>query len=227
MNFHKNQKKIATLLNDGWRAHTGKKKGMTRTYNTGIYLISQKQNSSFQKLGMAFGQGGVYRRLLDYKVCYSLEDEFWLNYVIICPKIKVNNTAFSHILEKKILEKIGTQSAESYSNEWLLNASTKKLETFLFNTLNFNRPLWNYVLKFTKKGWIVIENTEEFKFNKAAVLNTKIINGNVTKETQEKFNIITKEEYDASEAMLNIREKPKKIKTLKMIHGFKARAKKK
>ena len=90
---------------------------------------------------MAYGQGGLFRRLIDYKVCYSMEDEFWLKYVIITPEMKLDGKPFASLLEKLLLKNIGTQAEKSYSDEWLINADTKKLERFLFQTLN---------LKFTR-----------------------------------------------------------------------------
>jgi hypothetical protein len=211
MNIHKEQKKIASLLHNGWREHYGQQTGLTRTYNSGIYLISQKQNSSLNKLGTAFGQGGLYRRIMDYKVCYSLKDEFWLNYMIICPEIKINKETFSQKLEKILLKNIGTQADKSYSKEWLINSNRKTLEMFLFNTLNNNRPLWTHILKFTPNGWIVIENTEQFSFHKNPTWDTKIINGKITKSNRKNYKTITKSEYNGLGVMLNQFEEPKKI----------------
>lgn len=200
MNFHTNVQSIRNTLQDGWRKKTGKNGGNTSTYSAGCYLISRVKNDSFLKLGMAGGLGGLYNRLKNYTICMPLKGtEYFVHYLILCPKITHNGKSFSSILEKKLLDGIDSRTKQSYSTEWLIDKDTKKLDYDIKRILNENRHLWMYALKGTDRGFKIVSMMNKIDFNKAPVTRkTDLLFGEITKDTRAKtysFNDKEMKEY--------------------------------
>ena len=57
---------------------------------SGIVVIEMiKYSNETFKLGMAWGSGGLYNRIIpQYKICFAGKDEFFLRYLVICPRQK-------------------------------------------------------------------------------------------------------------------------------------------
>lgn len=184
MNYHENQTKLRSLLHSNWRRKSNSKH-LVSVYNAGVYLISQGKDSPFQKLGMASGLGGLYERLKNYKLCFANTNEYWMKYMIICPRknIKVGNgkQSFARKMELLLGGGINSKSSAHYSSEWQINVVSHKLRLSIETILDANRKYWSYVLKFTEKGWVVVKNNQSINFNKTPTMNTTVINGIVKK----------------------------------------------
>ena len=96
MNFKDKQIDIQRLLVSGTRKNS--KYENVPTYNKGVYLFSRKLNDTVHKIGVAFGEGGIYNRLKSYKICYPFKDEFYIQYTLTSP-----NATKAKQLEKIIL----------------------------------------------------------------------------------------------------------------------------
>ena len=164
MNFHKNKTTLQKLLRSSWRKKKNKN-AYTSVYNPGCYLISRLQHEPFQKLGMAWGQTGLYNRITSqYKICYPKESELWVKYFIITPRqsLKIpghgKTMTFARKMELLLGEGIDSVATEQYSEEWLLNVNAVKLDVSIRRILHNNRQYWTHVVKFFPTGWIIKTN---------------------------------------------------------------------
>jgi hypothetical protein len=190
MNFHKNQNTLRQLFQSGWRKNTNKD-SLTSVYNPGVYMISQKKDGIFKKIGMAHGLGGIYERLTSYKLCFAKNDEFWISFCVICPRNTVEyngkQVSSAYALEQKIIRamKMGNEdNTETYSNEYMVNTQKIRIETILKKVLTNNSALWTHALKFSENNWAVLKPGEHGfhqKGNSNKSSDTKALNGVVKK----------------------------------------------
>ena len=99
MNFHKRHLDIKKLLlrPEKRKSKNPNKRDQEQFYK-GIYVISRDADTDklstdekpryMYKVGMAHGDGGIYRRMDSYKMCFPYPDEFWMHFCIICPEAK-------------------------------------------------------------------------------------------------------------------------------------------
>ena len=159
MNFREREKTIKNLLLTGKRKSNStdpkKKNNMKDTHERGVYVLSRKTDDTTYKIGMAFGQGGVFNRLMSYKLCFPNKDEFYLHYVIVCGKANDAKKLEKQLLKRKLLKP--TDKNEDYEGRWSYEyrISKKKstLKNVLVRTLDENRGLWTALYTFNKKGW--------------------------------------------------------------------------
>jgi hypothetical protein len=161
MNIHSHQKKIRTLLIDGEAI------GETKTEPTfypGCYIISRTMGYNLFKLGMAWGKGGLYKRIIgQYKICMSLKrTEFFLRYLVIAHREKEGKTHYSAILEKQLLKTIDSKVADSYSKEYIFSPDINKLETRIGDVLNSHKKYYKMAIKFTRSGFRLYDETKGF-----------------------------------------------------------------
>ena len=116
LNIHTHQKSIADLLQEGTRLSAGKTAKTTKTHYPGVYIISRTKVYDIFKLGEAHGNGGLYDRIIhQYKICYSLKSsEFFLRYLVICPRKKEGKLHYSQIMEKEMLKIIDSKTSAVY-----------------------------------------------------------------------------------------------------------------
>ena len=115
------KKSIADLLQEGTRLSAGKTVKTKKTYYPGVYIISRTKVYDIFKLGEAHGNGGLYDRIINqYKICYSLKSsEFFLRYLVICPRQKEGKLHYSQIMEREMLKIIDSKVKDSYIKEYL------------------------------------------------------------------------------------------------------------
>jgi hypothetical protein len=167
MNFRKHEADIKNLLHTGERASNSKdpnKKGKPKpTYARGVYVLSRKADDTTFKIGMAWGGGGLFQRLMSYKLCFPYKDEFILHFLVICEKADD-----AKALEKKLLKRSNvlkhTAKNEEYQGRWSYEyrviAKKATLKNALMKTLDSNRDIWDSVMVFNKTGWKVKEQDE-------------------------------------------------------------------
>ena len=171
MNFKKQENKIKKLLVLAEkRASTSAKKKTTYKYQfqKGVYVFSRLRDDDNVKIGMAYGNGGLFERLKTYKICYPFPNEFNLQYLFICNKDNAK------ILEKTILartdklkhiekaEDFGEEKDEGkHSLEWRFTAKKDILNATLIEELNKNPTLWKYAVVFGANSWKIIPSPEK------------------------------------------------------------------
>ena len=83
MNFEVHEKKIQRLcLLPDRRASKGKTKTVAQ-YHKGVYLISRDVDDVCYKIGVAYGAGGLFQRLKQYKHCFPYPTEYYLQYLFL------------------------------------------------------------------------------------------------------------------------------------------------
>jgi hypothetical protein len=133
------------------------------TYAKGVYFISQYEQSDVHKIGLAWGQGGLYERLKDYKLCYAFEDEFWLKFLIIGTTSDDSKELEELVLASKRLRKIEptTYLEGKKSLEYRITSSRRVLNEEIAKVLKANLNLWTHVVVFGNKSWRVIRHDEK------------------------------------------------------------------
>ena len=133
MNIHDDQKSIADLLQEGTRLSAGKTVKTKKTHYPGVYIISRTKVNDIFKLGESHGNGGLYDRIINqYKICYGLKSsEFFLRYLVICPRQKEGKLHYSQIMEREMLKIIDSKVEDSYSKEYLFAPKIDELESRL------------------------------------------------------------------------------------------------
>jgi hypothetical protein len=154
MNIHSKQHEVSDLLLEGSRLSAGKNRTKKKkTYHPGCYIISRTLGYNLFKLGEAHGAGGLYERIIgQYKICMSLNTEFFLRYLVIAHRKKEGNKFYSQVLEKQLLSTIDSKVGESYSKEWLFSPDITDLETRMFKVLKSHAKYFSIAIKFTKTG---------------------------------------------------------------------------
>lgn len=159
MNFKQNEKDLQRLLYEGTR--TSSKGNSVPTYFKGVYLISGEKVAPSYKIGMAFGQGGLFNRLMSYKICWPYINEFYLHFAIVCYEPEQAKQLETILLAHDKLQQI--EKAEDAqgrrSNEYRVAEKRTKIFRALDDTLNARRDLWAYLLLFGEKGWRLQQNT--------------------------------------------------------------------
>ena len=157
MNFIKHQKDIKKLLTtQGGKQYAG------------CYIYSRDENDKTHKIGMS--QAGIFRRVKGASSCYPYKSEFWLEYAIISldghyTKGKKSNTIYienalhsesKHFSTVKIQEDIPEQGRRP--REYRLFSNDTQMYSLLKDTLNKHRDKWDYLVVFSKNGWLIIAN---------------------------------------------------------------------
>ena len=154
MNIHQNQTNIRKLLKEGMRksATTGKNKAV---YFPGCYIISQDLKTSLYKLGEAHGEGGLFTRIThQYKICMPLKNsQFYLHYIVICPREQENGENYSHIMETALKNTIASPVEDSYSVEYIFNKDVNFTEERTVECLTNNREYFRIAIKFNKNNF--------------------------------------------------------------------------
>ena len=164
MNVHTNQKNLEQLLLTGERESQGKKKGVRPTYYSGVYILSRSLKNLNFKLGMAWGTGGIFKRIISqYKICFAGKDEFFIRYLVICPRQKEGKKHFAYLMEQELLayikEKVpideDSRKYGAYSKEYMFVPEIKKLEETMGEVLNNEKykPYYTHAIKFVKDGF--------------------------------------------------------------------------
>jgi hypothetical protein len=181
MNFHSNEKQLQKLLFIGKREATGKSKTKKRCHNPGSYIISQKEYDPFVKVGTSYGSGGLYDRIKHYKLCYNKKCDFFVNYLVISPRIKLvgSSISYAQIMEKLLISGIDAKAKESYSDEVMMIIDANKLYNDIKKILDNNRAYWSHFVVFDGSRWKVYHYDESLNTSKQFTNDTEIINGKV------------------------------------------------
>jgi hypothetical protein len=165
MNIHKYQNKISDLLLEGSRETQGLKKNKkVKVHLPGCYIISRTLGYNLFKLGEAHGLGGLYQRILgQYKICMSLQSEFFLRYLVIAHRKKEGTKYYSQILEKALLTTIDSKVEDSYSAEYIFSPDISQLESRMNKVLKSHKKYFSIAIKFTKNGFRLYEEGKGFE----------------------------------------------------------------
>ena len=172
MNFKDHEKKIQSFLKTGSRKSQGKTEKNVATYQRGVYVISRFLNDDYVKIGNAHGSGGLFQRLKSYKICYPFKDEYFLQYLFICPSSKDAEKLEKHILSRKDkLHDIGVADVKNecvkaegrYSKEYRCSATKNVMNETIMEELNKHKDLWSNVVIFGKEGWKIKTNKEDVR----------------------------------------------------------------
>ena len=164
MNVHTYQKDLEQLLLTGERESQGKNKVVRPTYYSGVYILSRSLKNLNYKLGMAWGTGGIFKRIISqYKICFAGKDEFFIRYLVICPRQKEGKKHFAYLMEQELLASIkekvpideDSRKYGAYSKEYIFVPEIKKLEETMGEVLNNEKykPYYTHAIKFVKDGF--------------------------------------------------------------------------
>ena len=164
MNVHTYQKDLEQLLLTGERESQGKNKVVRPTYYSGVYILSRSLKNLNYKLGMAWGTGGIFKRIISqYKICFAGKDEFFIRYLVICPRQKEGKKHFAYLMEQELLASIkdkvpideDSRKYGAYSKEYIFVPEIKKLEETMGEVLNNEKykPYYTQAIKFVKDGF--------------------------------------------------------------------------
>ena len=166
MNIHQQKLKIRKLLLTGKRVTQsrkplgdGQKPKKKPTYFPGVYIISRVMNG-VMKLGEASGEGGLYDRMMNqYKICYpNREKEFYLRYLVICPKgVATGTKSYSQVMEAKMLKIIDSRVKDSYSKEYIFAPDIAELDKKMVALLKTNEQNFSTAIKFGTKHMYVFD----------------------------------------------------------------------
>lgn len=159
MNFTENQKKFQQILYKGdGKTKSGKNK---KLYHRGVYIFTREEDDRRYKIGMAFGESGMFERLKkQYRICYAYPGEFWIKFLVLTLE-----PSQSRKLEKKLLSVLKTIPNQVASKEWKITSTPEVLKQKLRKILNENKDLWFAVVVFSQQNMRVIDNTEEIGFS--------------------------------------------------------------
>ena len=190
MNVHTYQKNLEQLLLTGERESKGKTKSLRPTYYSGVYILSRSLENQNFKLGMSWGTGGIYKRIISqYKICFAGKDEFFIRYLVICPKQKAGKKHFAYLMEQEMLKSIKTavpieedvRKYEAYSNEYIFVPEITTLEKTMGQVLNNEKykPYYTHAIKFVEDGFHKYDtvrgfHTELQDFSKLVNLNPTV-----------------------------------------------------
>ena len=141
------------------------KRSKVRKHTIQGYIISRTKIYDIFKLGEAHGNGGLYDRIIhQYKICYSLKSsEFFLRYLVICPREKEGKFHFSQIMEKEMLKIIDSKVEDSYSKEYLFAPKIAILESRLFEVFKSHSRYFTTAIKFFEEGFRIYTPERGFK----------------------------------------------------------------
>jgi hypothetical protein len=157
MNFTDNQFAIEKLLMLPDKVAGKKNKS---AYFKGVYIFSRDYDDTSYKIGMAWGVGGLYQRLKNYKICYPYKNEFFLQYLLISATADDAKTLETKVLASKKLESVAENPTVEgrRSREWKMVSKREILNNVLKSSLSANLNLWTHCIVFGKTGWIIHTN---------------------------------------------------------------------
>lgn len=167
MNVVQYQTTIRKLLLLPNRRKTNPKKPTTKvttkpTYTKGVYIFSKDERSDVHKIGLARGNGGLYERLMSYKLCFPHEDEFYIKFLIIGTTITDSEKLEKLVLASKKLKEIEpTITLEGKKSlEYRITSSRTVLNQEIAKVLKANLNLWTHVVVFGPSGWRIIRHDD-------------------------------------------------------------------
>ena len=187
MNVHTHQHDLEQLLRTGVRESKGKTK-VRPTYYSGVYILSRSLENQNFKLGMSWGTGGIFKRIISqYKICFAGKNEFFIRYLVICPRQKEGKKHFAYMMEQELLlsikNKVPIEGSDygAYSKEYIFVPEIKKLEETMSVVLNNEeyKPYYTHAIKFVKDGFYKYDtvrgfHTELQDFSKLVNLNPTV-----------------------------------------------------
>ncbi len=165
MNIHKHQASIKKLLHEGDRqSKSTKASKKVDTYFSGCYIISQDLKTDVYKLGESYGSGGLYNRIIkQYKICMPLKSEqFYLHYIVVCPRKKEGKINYSHIMEQTLQKAINSDVYDSYSREYFFNIDNNNTENKIVECLKQMQKYFLIAIKFSQSGFYLF-GSEKFE----------------------------------------------------------------
>ena len=175
MNFIENETNFKKLLVSGTRKT---KRGETKdTYYRGMYIFSRDLDDVRFKVGLAWGQGGLFERLKkQYRICYPFPKEFYIHFMVLSL-----TPEHARKVEKLMLSKLKTiasiNNSSKANREWKIVNKREDLKLKLREMLNENRNLWFALIVFNTVVIKVLDNTQALStsdMNKPS--NTRIQN---------------------------------------------------
>ena len=169
MNFFDHERTIKKLLIlDGKRERVNKPPA--DKFWKGCYVISRNDHDNVHKLGVAWGEGGLFNRLKNYKICMLYQDEYYVQYIFMC-----DTKEKAKALEKRILsrtdkltdKRIAEQEFDDEkvsgvrSKEYRFSAKKQDLKDLLKAELNAHTDLWRYTIIFGTNSWKIISSTKK------------------------------------------------------------------
>ena len=157
MNFTDNQFAIEKLLMLPDKVAGKKNKS---AYFKGVYIFSRDYDDNSYKIGMAWGVGGLFQRLKNYKICYPYKNEFFLQYLLISATADDAKTLETKVLASKKLESVDENPTVEgrRSREWKMVSKREVLNNVLKTSLTANQNFWTHCIVFGKTGWIIHTN---------------------------------------------------------------------
>ena len=130
----------------------------------GIYVISRDKNNNNDtklqyKIGMAYGEGGLYNRIRSYEMCYPYPDEFWIHFCILTHTEKDARALEKVILAYKSITAVMRPKDLSKETEYRTVTKRETLHNALLKALKDNSEMWSYIAVLGEIGWKLIKNT--------------------------------------------------------------------
>lgn len=175
MNFNDHHLDIKKLLvRAEKRKSANPNKPDQEQFYKGIYVISRDQeidkNKTLQyKVGMAHGDGGIYKRMDGYKMCFPYPDEFWMHFCVITPKSQDAISLEKKILADKHMKPVKNPRNTAQNTEYRTVIKKATLHNSLLRALKNNPKLWDYCVVFGEKGWKLLENSGADLVNSGAL----------------------------------------------------------
>lgn len=131
---------------------------------SGCYVYSRDQDDTTFKLGMS--ETNLFGRVKSAKSCFPYKSEFWIHIYIIChDKSKVRPLEKKLLAESRHLKKVDVETEETKEQgarprEFRIAATRANLNMAMCNVLNKHKELWDLVIIFGEKGWVMHKNTK-------------------------------------------------------------------
>ena len=167
MNFGSNEKlKKKLLILPNKRDSKGKnKEKKVDTYHKGVYLISRDIDDVCYKMGVAWGAGGLFNRLMPYKIYHPYPTENFVQYLFITATSDDAKKLEKLLLGIKALHKPegfpDDEKSGQDPREYRIFPSKDVLTNSVMKILNNNYDLWTHAVCLGKKGWKLITNNGE------------------------------------------------------------------
>ena len=199
MNFKDNHEEIELLLQD--RQYVNEKNRNKKSYLKGVYIFSKYRNAKYRKIGLASGEGGLWRRLKYYTICFPHDDEFFIDFIITTKtrseprkleKVFHTDSRLDSLDNKKASKEYKKILTDKNIMTQVRDAEDRKItSTLAFNNivrdiLEKNRDVWEYVIAFGVEGVVVRKNTDDLT-DIVNVYNTQKIQTPLKKENIESF----------------------------------------
>ena len=126
----------------------------------GCYVYSRLQHDKSYKLGMS--ESNLFERVKDAKFCFPEKHEFWIHMFIVChDRNDVRPLEKKLLAESRELKKIDVQTESGIaeqgirSTEYRITTDRSSLGNAVKTVLGDNRDLWDEVVVFGEKGWVI------------------------------------------------------------------------